>query len=69
MGSGTFMHQARYETDLHDAEVDLAISRVVGAGRDRPLPGPRLTARKTERRNGPGVYGSEAAGCCETWVT
>lgn len=30
MGTGTFMHQARYETDLHDAEVDLAIPKVPG---------------------------------------
>ena len=30
MGAGTFMHQARYETDLHDAEVDVTVSKVPG---------------------------------------
>lgn len=51
VGADTFMHQARYAIALHDAEVDVLVSKVPWGGcRGKSLASPRAMVRKTERR-------------------
>lgn len=68
MGADTFMHQARYAIALHDAEVEVLVSKEPGGCRLKSLATPRAMASKTGRRERPGMRYSEAAECFQSWV-